>query len=283
MKRLSSLGQTLGPKICADDFGETPEIDQGILELIRKGQIQAVSVLTICDGDSRSTAELRTHSGQIQIGLHLALTRWPMLSTGEAQPSYFTRFFQALIGQISVDSIRKEIAAQVFRFREKFGFYPDYIDGHEHVHFLKGIREALVLTLKSWPSDQRPWIRVPRTPPWTHWPKTVRSAQIFLRSQALSFMGGKLRAALAADGVQTNRYLFGFVPPGDDRAFLLALEMAQSFWDQGVDPSEPTTGDWFFCHPGLNPERLSEWRALSSAETSTLSQRKNATSPVLIS
>ena len=59
-----------------------------------------------------------------------------------------------------------------------FGYESDFIDGHEHIHQLPIIREALLTVLQKRYSNQsskKPWIRTPVRPTCTvGWPSPIK-------------------------------------------------------------------------------------------------------------
>jgi hypothetical protein len=57
-------------------------------------------------------------------------------------------------------SIRAEIRLQLNAFEAALGRAPDYIDGHQHVHQLPGVRAELLDELAArYRTDQQPWLR----------------------------------------------------------------------------------------------------------------------------
>jgi predicted glycoside hydrolase/deacetylase ChbG (UPF0249 family) len=67
----------------------------------------------------------------------------------------------ALLGRLPLAEVRAEIARQIEAFERHFGRLPDYVDGHQHVHALPGIRKALLKVLVEQGLAGRLWLRDP--------------------------------------------------------------------------------------------------------------------------
>jgi predicted glycoside hydrolase/deacetylase ChbG (UPF0249 family) len=146
----------------ADDFGYSPTIDAAILELAAHGVLDGASVLVTGSGLDH-VAKLR-QIPQLQIGLHLSLT-WGQpaakssgrsgLVDSEGRFHGLPRFvFRVVSGRISIAELRAEIEAQFDRLAECAGRV-DFVDGHEHVHFLPPVFEALNDVLGTQESPRR--------------------------------------------------------------------------------------------------------------------------------
>lgn len=92
--------------ITADDFGLSPSYDQGMLEAVRAGAVDAVSVMVLRVGAVPD--ELREWGGAV--GLHFE-------TNGEGSSPG-----------------RGEVERQLAAFAELVGRPADYLDGHHHCH-----------------------------------------------------------------------------------------------------------------------------------------------------
>jgi predicted glycoside hydrolase/deacetylase ChbG (UPF0249 family) len=139
--------------LCADDYGFSPGVSKAIRDLIARGRLNATSAMTIFPGFAEEAkALLDTPSpAPVQIGLHLTLTGGyapltaPPVATRDgklpalnALLSPFARF------RIDRKALDLEIAAQLDAFISAFGRLPDFVDGHQHVHLMPGIRKCFL-------------------------------------------------------------------------------------------------------------------------------------------
>ncbi|MBT2186960.1 ChbG/HpnK family deacetylase [Sphingobium sp. H33] len=149
--------------VCADDFGLTREISQSIIGLAKRGKVNAISCMSVCSGWERDAELLRSLPDSVQIGLHVTLTEevpltaMPVLAWDGAMPGCNELGRRALVRRLPLGELRTEIAAQFDRFVDVIGRPPDFVDGHQHVHVLRGIREIILAeTARRAP---RAWIR----------------------------------------------------------------------------------------------------------------------------
>lgn len=245
--------------ISADDYGISPAVSDAIRRLIRAGRISSVSCIVTDASAMRDLRELKAMKPQIDVGVHLLMTR-PGMTRGSSTMSFWRFYLKCHFGRSAVSELRTEIRRQLLVFHSQFGRWPEFIDGHQHVHQLPGVREALVhvyleLGLKS-------YIRVCRFP--------VRGAALakgFLQSlgemsrgkrfklvvenEVLSFQGRKLRHLLLAKHIPTNDSLLGhyrYRDVGSFRAiFAFYLNLASSF-----------RREVFLCHPGFIDQELKQ-------------------------
>ena len=133
---MSASQRTLA--VCADDFGLSPGVSRGIAELAARGRLSAVSCLVNMPHWRSGAALLEPLPDAVEQGLHFNLTE------GERLPSLPRLIAGAHLGALPQEAIAAELAAQQRRFIEATGREPDFIDGHQHVHHLPGVREALL-------------------------------------------------------------------------------------------------------------------------------------------
>lgn len=147
--------------LCADDFAQSQAIDDGILQLVAQHRLSAFSCLVLSprwpQAACRITPEIRQ---QASVGLHLDFTQFS-LHLRRPLPSLIG---QALTRQLSDAQIDKSIQQQLDCFENGLQTPPDYIDGHQHVHQLPQIRDALVRILVQRYPHQKIWLRVARPP-----------------------------------------------------------------------------------------------------------------------
>lgn len=145
--------------LCADDYGLAPGVNAGIRELVAGGRLNAVSAMVVGDNlDTEAAATLlaTAKGGHAEIGLHLTLTAPFRPLTGRYRPTrggaFLTlpqTFARAMLRRLDRVALAAEISAQIARFAEVFGRPPAYVDGHQHVHLLPQVREALIAAARA--------------------------------------------------------------------------------------------------------------------------------------
>jgi chitin disaccharide deacetylase len=147
----------------ADDFAFNAAVSRGIVTLAQKGRLTATSAMTLSSRwakDAPALAELRD---QIDVGLHLDWTSPFAVNAGHGRG--LTRaMISAVLGGFNKTTARVVIEKQIDAFEKVWQAPPSHIDGHQHVHQFKGIRDALVdIMAKRYnglPSDQKPYLRI---------------------------------------------------------------------------------------------------------------------------
>lgn len=145
----------------ADDYAQSAEIDNGILQLIAMGRLTATSCLVLSprwpQAANLLTAEVRANT---DIGLHLDFTQFPHDLTHPLG----ALIVKSHLRMLPTAQVRLAIARQLDAFEDALGSPPDYVDGHQHVHQLPQIREALIEELSARYRHRLPWIRLARPP-----------------------------------------------------------------------------------------------------------------------
>jgi chitin disaccharide deacetylase len=153
--------------LCADDYGLSHGVSRGILKALDAGRLTAVSALV---GGPRWPAmgrELRRRADKADVGLHFNLTLgrplgpMPGFAPKGQFPPLATLVRQALRGKLPMAEIRAEIDRQLDRFEAVMEQAPDFVDGHQHVHALPGVRDALLEALDARRLAGRAWLRNP--------------------------------------------------------------------------------------------------------------------------
>lgn len=154
--------------INADDFGSSPAIDRSIVELMLKKRVSSTSVMSLYYPDYDSLQKLKELRAQasISIGLHLDLTSEQAAYRLDERLSVKQIIIRAWLGRFEMALLEKIIAEQLANFETLFGFQPDFIDGHEHVHQFPQIRTALKNVLKSIPASEQILLRNTHSPKW---------------------------------------------------------------------------------------------------------------------
>lgn len=234
--------------LCADDFGISEGVSRGILDLIAMGRLSATSAMTNCPAWPRCAPALREHEGRVGVGLHLTLTAgsplgpMPRFAPEGAFPPLGRLLPQALRGGLPLEEIGAEIERQLDAFADAFGRAPEFVDGHQHIHALPGVRGALLAALARRGHAGALWLRDP----------SDRLSAIVRRRVAASkavtvrtFAAGFRRAARRA-GFSTNEGFSGF---SSFAPSAVGATLERAFRHLGPRPV-------VMCHPGYPDEEL---------------------------
>lgn len=227
--------------LCADDYGMSEGVSRGIAELAETGRISATSVMANGQAWPAAASRLRPLAGRIGIGLHLNLT-WgaplgamPGLAPDGALPALRELLGRAFAGRLNRREIEDEIARQLDAVAGALGRMPDFVDGHQHVHVLPGIRRALLRVLGMRGAGGL-WLRDPGDTPRAI---VARRGSVGKAALLATLASGFARDAGRA-GVRTNRGFSGF-------SSFKEADMAEAFsrYFSELGPSHVV-----MCHPG---------------------------------
>jgi chitin disaccharide deacetylase len=240
--------------LCADDYGISPAVDMAIRDLVVRGRLNATSVLVAAPSCHRSEAValdvLNSAAPRVAIGLHVALTApfrplsrgFTPLKAGAFMPLAAT-LRHALFRRFHDAALAAEIASQVQDFIELFGRAPDFIDGHQHVHLLPQIRDAVLSVAgKTAPNA---WLRQcsrARELPGRLIMSLVRGRLADRKGLLLDLASRSFRRRVAALGMRTNPAFagtYGFAEAAD------FATLFPRFLDGLPD------GAVVMCHPGF--------------------------------
>jgi predicted glycoside hydrolase/deacetylase ChbG (UPF0249 family) len=229
--------------LCADDYAMSAGVSRGILELARAGRISATSVMANMPGWPEHARKLADIEGRIGIGLHLTLT-WgtplgpmPRLAPAAVLPPLGRVIRAALAGAVPKAEVTGEIERQLDAFEAALGGPPDFVDGHQHVHALPGLRGPLLHVLAGRGLSRRLWLRDPADNARSILRRGVAAGKALTVAAFSAGFGREARRA----GFTTNRGFSGFSPfdagrePGADMARFLRA---------------PGPAHLVMCHPG---------------------------------
>jgi predicted glycoside hydrolase/deacetylase ChbG (UPF0249 family) len=231
--------------LCADDFGISPAVDIAIRDLVVRGRLNATSVLVAAPSFNRSEAAslnvLNSVAPRVAIGLHVALTapfrplskNFAPTREGAFLPLAAT-FRHAAMRRFQREALVREIRSQLETFRNTFGHAPDFVDGHQHVHLLPQVGEALLAAVKDLAPEA--WVR--------QCGRAVPFAARFAdrKGLLLDIFSYRFRRRAAVRGVRTNPAFAGTYDFNDDADF---AALFASFLDGLPD------GGVIMCHPGF--------------------------------
>jgi hypothetical protein len=135
--------------LCADDYALSPGVSRAIRDLVSRGRLNAISVMTVIPGFEQECAALLSTPSPIPlaIGLHATLTG-PFKPRAALPISTADGKFPPLaslvppLGFFWIDrkAVKVEITAQIAALRKALGRDPDFVDGHQHVQLMPGVR-----------------------------------------------------------------------------------------------------------------------------------------------
>lgn len=234
--------------LCADDYGLTPGVSRGILELLAVGRLTAASAMVTHPGWPQDAAALRPFAEAADIGLHLNLTLGlpsdptPALAPAGKFPALAALIRGALMGRLPLPEIGAEIARQIDAFTQHFGCLPAYVDGHQHVHALPGIRDSLLQTLVDRGLAGRLWLRDPGDR--LH---AILARPLKGKALAVAALSAGFAARARANGFALNDGFAGF------SGFDPAADYAATFAGYLRSPGPLHL---VMCHPGRSDEAL---------------------------
>jgi len=151
--------------LCADDYGLNTSVSQGIIELLKAKRLSAVSCLTTSPEWAEQAPWLKSYHEQADMGLHFNLTEGQPLSSlyreryGTSFLSLSHLIIKSFLHQLDITILEAECQAQLERFVTELGFLPDFIDGHQHVHQLPQVRDAVLKVYENYLRKNKAYLR----------------------------------------------------------------------------------------------------------------------------
>ena len=146
--------------ITADDWGLSRGVNQGILQLVQKGVVRRVSLLANGPELHHGLSELLqlSVSNKVELGLHFNLTYGKCSSSPFRILLRWLNFFDN--PKKRVLRVRSEFTTQLQKLQSE-GVSVRYMDGHQHIHLVPGLLEAIADLLKA---AQIQYVRLPYDP-----------------------------------------------------------------------------------------------------------------------
>lgn len=235
--------------LCADDFALTDGVSRAILDLLGRGKLTATGAMTNRPHWGRLAPELSVFAGQADLGLHLNLTcaaplsMMPRLAPGGTLPGLKNVARAAAISPTVRAEITVEIVRQLDAFEQALGRPPDFVDGHQHVHVLPGVRRALLDTLARRYRAGALYVRDPAD----HL-AAIRARGVAVgKALVITGLATGFRAAALKRGLRVNRGFSGVAPFDPQRDF--AADLASFL-------IAPGSRHLVMCHPGFVDDEL---------------------------
>lgn len=226
--------------LIADDYGLSPGVSRGILELLNVGRLSGTGCMTLFPEWADEAKALQSAPPNAAIGLHLTLTDQMACSGVSALapqgklPSLGRLALSTRIDRRVAKAAIDELDAQYARFVEEMGRAPDFVDGHQHVHFLPVVRRWLAGLADRAAPFPVPFVRGAPAPRYA--PRPVMAKATVVRGIARGF-----DRFAAGKGLHVVGPLAGFYEWHDPTAFAAAMTRAA-----GTLPDNAL----FMCHPG---------------------------------
>lgn len=225
--------------LCADDFGLSNGVSQALLKLVRMKRLSAVSCMVNATHFSLCAKDLIALADEVQIGLHFNLTEGFFISEPDKRCfSLGVLLARTHLHWIAASLIENELKAQLECFIQVMGRWPDFIDGHQHVHQFPIIRKAVLKVYEHYLRPHPTYIR--STYPMLSLPPYQ------IKSTILTHTGGKkFKNVLIEQSIAHNKCfggIYDFSPTTNYRVLFRQ-------WLQ-----QAPTNTLIMCHPGEGQE-----------------------------
>ena len=158
--------------IVADDLGISNERNKGILESIKNGIVTNTSIMANGPFSKEAIEIFKKEKLLNTIGLHLNLTEGLSISNYNNIKTLVDNNTNKFIGKLNFrykynkglikkEEILIEIEAQIKWFISNIGYYPKFINGHQHCHILPDMCYDISCLFKKYHID---YIRIPYEP-----------------------------------------------------------------------------------------------------------------------
>jgi len=186
----------------ADDFGFTPDVNEGIVEAHRSGILTATTIMA--NGAAFSDAvRLARSTPTLDIGCHLVLISGNSLLTGRPYPLTVAQLMAAMAKREI--RVYDELAAQVRRIVDA-GVAPTHLDTHKHTHLAPPVLDAVARLAEEFGIR---WVRRPFDLPLTALrgavPRITR-----ITSGGLGVLRKRFHRVLERHGCRTTDHFAGF-------------------------------------------------------------------------
>jgi predicted glycoside hydrolase/deacetylase ChbG (UPF0249 family) len=229
--------------LCADDYGISPGVNRGIRELLAAGRLSATSCMVDFPEFLAEGPALAEFAGRADIGLHVTLT------VARSLPRVM---IDAYLRRISARAIVAEVDRQLDLFMQVMGRRPDHIDGHQHVHVLPRVRDAVCDAAARVGAYVRN-LHIPLT-------STLGRSSAFA-SAGLSLMSYRIERTLDERGIDTNH---GFAGVRDFHAPTPYRDVMRRMIGAARD------GELWVCHPGHSDATLASRDPVTTARDAEL-------------
>ncbi|MFN4242916.1 MAG: ChbG/HpnK family deacetylase [Tepidisphaerales bacterium] len=207
--------------VTADDFGIGEATSWGIVDAVRAGAVDRISVMVVTGEHLLRSLSALDAIPRPPVGLHLTLCSNAGRPLTATRAGGFVRrdggfvnlrtlWLRGWLGRLDRHALEDEILAQVDRFRSLLGHPPAHLDGHQHAHELPGVAETVTELLRQ--RRLPPRLRCTAPPDSPH--RWHGSASLHARRALIHHLGRRARPLFrAADAQLTDGFLGIIAPP----------------------------------------------------------------------
>jgi len=207
------------PLLHADDLGLAEGVDAAILDLAQSGRLQGASLLVNGPSATAAMEAWRDLADPPLLSLHVCLTEGHGLPNSPDLPTGFGRLLLASLlpwqRQRIAPQMRAVLLQQISRYRQLTGLRQIRLDGHQHIHLVPLVLDA-VLDLSR--SESITWVRttresLPEGLSLRLWWRSLQTGGL-IKWLVLQLLSGLAVPRLRKAGLQTNRRFAGVLFSG---------------------------------------------------------------------
>lgn len=241
-------------RVIADDYALSPGVSDGILALARAGRLSGTGAMVPGRRWRQDAERLLDMPDGFQTGVHLTLTGglaplgvMPTLCPGGRFPALGRWLALSHAGRLSGGRARQELSGEIARqldaFEDAMGRAPHFIDGHQHLHLLPGIRPLLLDAITRRYAPGSVWLRDCTEPAG----RIRRRGVAVGKALFIALLARGLPRQAAARAIPTNRGFSGIYGFSGDFPALMDRFLYGS-----------TAGALVMVHPALPDGELAE-------------------------
>lgn len=120
----------------ADDFGQSPGVNRGIIEAHARGIVTSASLMVRWPAAAEAAAYAREHPS-LSLGLHFDFAEWA------CRKGKWLKLYE-VVREDDIDAVAEEASRQLAAFRRLVANDPTHLDSHQHAHRDKSLRPTFL-------------------------------------------------------------------------------------------------------------------------------------------